>query len=93
MGEDDRYLGEGGCSPIIKRVDLKDKDDVAAAARNYKLGGYELPTGDESPAPRSLKIFRLRTGPEEKMDAKALGRDEVTIYKAMFEVNIMLAVK
>ena len=52
------------------------KEDVIKHARNYKLMRHELLQGHESPAPRPDKIFRLRTGPEEKMDASRLRADE-----------------
>jgi hypothetical protein len=45
--------------------------------KNYKLMRHELPQDEGSPVPMPDKIFRLRTGPEEKMDAS--NRDEQVI--------------
>ena len=81
---DDLYQGEGGHSPKIKKVDLE-------IPINYKLGVQELPEdglilnpGQESPAPRPDKIFRLRTGPEKKVDAS---RDEARLIYSEFVIT------
>ena len=76
---------DAGCSMDLEK-------DYLQVSRNFQLavavspedGGISSPS-QESPARRRSKIFRLRTVPEEKMDAKALGRDVEAIYKAMFE--------
>jgi hypothetical protein len=56
------YQGDGHPSMCLE-------EDDAQLSKNYKLRVWKLLEDEESPAPRSLKIFRLRTVPGEKMDA------------------------
>jgi hypothetical protein len=56
------YLVEGCLSSNFEMV-------VTQLIRNYKLMRHESGQDGQSPAPMPDKIFRLRTGPEKKMDA------------------------
>ena len=92
MYGDVRYQGEGGLSRHLE-------EDVSGLTRNYKLRVHELARDEaiarseaETRGRMYLKIFRLRTVAGEKMDAKALGRDEKAIYKAMFDDFVLLRV-
>ena len=91
--EDDRYLDGGSL--------FRDLNDGAVkVSRITNLGDMSLlrdegivQSGAETRGIIYLKIFRLRTTPREKMDAKALGRDEESIYKAMFDNLVLVSVK
>ena len=93
MEQDEPYLVDGGCS-----TDLGEDVEVADKISNSRfLVGLRdediVQSGAETRGIMYLKIFRLRTTPRKKMDAKALGRDEVIIYKALFGDIIMFEPK
>jgi hypothetical protein len=71
------YQLEGSLSPHFKDDDHSLKEDAMLPAKNYKLRSIELLISAGSPAPMPDKIFRLRTGPEKKMDAFRPEADEI----------------